>query len=70
MNLLISAMTTAEKLDAMEQLWTSLQAQQDVPVPPEWHGQILAERQKRIDEGEITFSTLDDVRRRLEKRNS
>lgn len=70
MSLPISTMTTAEKLDAMEQLWTSLQLQHDAPTPPQWHGQVLAERQRRIDEGEATFSSLDDVRRRLEKHNS
>ena len=66
MELPISSMTTAEKLHAMEQLWTSLQAEDGVS-PPEWHGEILAERQKRIEDGEVTFSSLDDVRKRLEE---
>lgn len=69
MNLPISSMSTAEKLEAMEQLWASLQVQQDLP-PPEWHRQILTERQKRIDSGEATFATLAEVRERLEKRDS
>lgn len=68
MNLPVSSMTTAEKLEAMEQLWASLQTEQDLPSPA-WHHQILEERTKRIESGDVTFSTLDEVRERLEKRN-
>jgi hypothetical protein len=63
-------MTTAEKLEAMEQLWASLQSQSDEFSPPEWHRQVLAERQTRLDRGETTFSSLDEVRDRLGKRES
>ncbi len=69
MNLSIASMTTAEKLDAMEQLWLSLQAQPDRD-PPEWHREVLAERQRRIDRGETTFSTLEEVRERLGRKPS
>ncbi|HUG67959.1 MAG TPA: addiction module protein [Pirellulaceae bacterium] len=70
MNHPISSMTTAEKLEAMEQLWASLQSQSDEFSPPEWHRQVLAERQTRLDRGETTFSSLDEVRDRLGKRES
>lgn len=68
MNLPISSMSTAEKLDAMEQLWASLQTQPDSISPPEWHAQVLAERRKRIENNETSFSSLDEVRERLENR--
>lgn len=67
MNLTVSSMSTAQKLEAMEQLWASLQTSEDF-TPPEWHRQILADRQKRIDRGETTFSTVAEVRERLRKR--
>jgi hypothetical protein len=67
MNISVSSMTTAEKLEAMEQLWVSLQTSEDF-TPPEWHREILAERQKRIDRGETTFSTVSEVRDRLKNR--
>jgi hypothetical protein len=67
MNISVSSMTTAEKLEAMEQLWVSLQTSEDF-TPPEWHREILAERQKRIDCGETTFSTVSEVRDRLRNR--
>jgi hypothetical protein len=62
-------MSTAEKLEVMEQLWASLQTQ-DQLEPPEWHREVLEKRQARIDRGEATFSTLDDVRGRLRERGS
>ncbi|MDA7503597.1 addiction module protein [Planctomicrobium sp.] len=66
MELPISSMTTAEKLSAMEQLWASLQTQPD-HAPPAWHQKVLVERQRRIDSGEATFSTLDEVQDRIMK---
>ena len=68
MNQPISSLTTAQKLDAMEQLWASLQGADDLTAPA-WHRQILAERQERIDRGETTFSTVEVVRERLRKRD-
>ena len=64
MELPIASMTTAEKLEAMEQLWAALQLQPD-HEPPQWHREVLAERRRRIESGEATFSTLDEVRQRI-----
>ena len=69
MNLRISSMTTAEKIAAMEELWASLQSDADAAPAPEWHAKVLAERQKRIDNGETTFSSLQELRERLENRH-
>lgn len=66
MDLPISSMSTAEKLAAMELLWTSLQQDVDSAPPPEWHAKILADRQAQIDNGETSFSSLEEVRGRLE----
>lgn len=59
-------MTTAQKLDAMEQLWASLRTEASY-APPDWHRNVLAERQRKIDSGETTFSTLDEVRKRIDR---
>jgi hypothetical protein len=61
-------MTTAEKIAAMEELWLSLQGEPDAPPPPDWHRQVLAERQSRLEHGETTLSPLEEVRERLENR--
>lgn len=66
MNIPISSMSTAEKLAAMEELWASLQRDPQPAEPPAWHAAVLTERQARIDAGQTTFSTLEEVRRRIE----
>lgn len=68
MHLPLSSMTAAEKIAAMEELWASLQSDSDAASAPEWHATVLAERQKRIDNGETTFSSLQELRERVENR--
>ena len=64
----ISSMTIAERIAAMEELWASLQRDADEIAPPDWHGRVLAERQKRNANGQTSFSSLEEVRARLENR--
>ncbi len=70
MQLPLSSMTTAEKLDAMEQLWTSLQADPGIEQLPNWHEQVLKERRERLERGETVFSSLEEVRNRLREQGS
>ena len=66
MDLPISTMTVAQKLDAMEQLWISLRGDANY-APPDWHGEVLAERRRKLENGESTFSTIDEVRERIDR---
>jgi len=66
MEIPVHNMSIAEKLNAMEQLWTSMQGSPEQSLP-EWHGELLSERQKRIDSGDASFSTLDEVKDRLDR---
>ena len=60
-------MTVAEKLQLMEVLWDDLsRSPEDVPSPA-WHGEVLAERQRLIDEGKAKFLSLDEFRQSLQK---
>ena len=63
-------MTTAEKLDAMEQLWTSLQTASDIQSHANWHEQVLEERRQRLERGETVFYSLEEVRNRLREQGS
>lgn len=61
----IDGMTTAERLQAMEQLWEALsRSPSDVPSPS-WHGDVLADRKARVERGEAAFLTLEQLRARL-----
>ncbi len=61
----IEKMSTAERLQAMEQLWDAVR-RQAVEVPsPDWHRDVLAKRRTRAEQGEARFLTLDQLRTRL-----
>lgn len=54
-NLEIEKMTLEEKLRAMEPLWDDLcRREQDVPVP-QWHKDLLDERQRLLQQGKAKF---------------
>ncbi|MCC7337779.1 MAG: addiction module protein [Pirellulaceae bacterium] len=63
----VQDMSVSEKLDAMEKLWESLRSQPDDLSSPDWHHAVLADRERRLRDGEATVASLEDVRKRLEK---
>jgi hypothetical protein len=48
-------MTVREKLAVMESLWEDLSRSPEDIESPEWHGKILDERRRRVDEGTANF---------------
>jgi hypothetical protein len=66
-SLQIEKMTLEEKLERMEKLWNQLcRNEADVPVP-EWHKEILDERERMIAEGKAKFSAWEDAKKRLSR---
>ena len=72
MNLPIETVSVAEKLDAMEQqraarghLWWILSGASPTDCLPDWHAIVLEQRRQRIEQGETTFSSLEEVKARL-----
>jgi hypothetical protein len=63
----LEAMTVEEKLQAMEALWTDLCREGNVPSAPEWHGEILAQRETAVAEGTDEFESWEEARRRIEQ---
>ena len=49
-------MTTAEKLHALEQIWEDLCRTPDQIPSPSWHGDVLQDREKRVEEGSSQFA--------------
>jgi hypothetical protein len=47
----LADMTTAEKLQTMEALWESLCLKSDELTSPPWHAKIIADREKKVEEG-------------------
>ena len=63
-------MTIAEKLRVMEELWDDLRARaKDVPVP-QWHKDLLDDREGLIETGEAKFSNWETAKERITKLTS
>lgn len=64
----IGNMSLPERLRAMEALWDSL-SHDDTEIPsPDWHGDILSERKKKITEGTAQFLSIQEVKANLSKK--
>lgn len=64
----IETLSIADKLLLMERLWENLsRCPSDVPTP-EWHGEILAERQAAVREGRTSFVDWEAAKDRLRER--
>jgi hypothetical protein len=48
----LHGMTTPDKLRLMEALWQDLSADDSQVISPDWHGEVLAERDRLIASGE------------------
>ncbi|MEX1117876.1 MAG: addiction module protein [Terrimicrobiaceae bacterium] len=61
----LQEMTTPDKLRLMEALWQNLSAAATEVASPEWHGEVLAERDRLIDTGEETFIDWEIAKKQL-----
>jgi hypothetical protein len=55
-------MSQNEKLRAMEALWDALTHGESEPPSPTWHEEILASRRAKMEAGEATFVTLEELK--------
>jgi hypothetical protein len=66
----LERMTLPEKLRAMEALWNDLcRCEQDVPVP-QWHKQILDQRERALAQGKARFIDWETAKKRIAKKLS
>jgi Putative addiction module component len=66
----VDQMTLEEKLRVMEELWDDLcRREKDVPVP-QWHKELLDERERAIEQGTARFSDWEAARKRISERTS
>jgi hypothetical protein len=61
----LQEMTTPDKLRLMEALWQNLSTSATELPSPDWHGEILAERERLIDSGEERFIDWDTAKKQL-----
>ena len=61
----LNSMTTTEKLQLLEAIWQDLSENpEQVPVP-DWHSDVLEERELRLQRGESRLSDWSDAKRRI-----
>jgi hypothetical protein len=64
----LSEMTTAEKLRVMEALWADLSSKAGSFESPQWHADILREREQRVAEGKEAYIDWDQAKREIRER--
>ncbi len=60
----LQEMTTSDKILMMESLWDSLTQDSQELSSPDWHREILEERQRKVDSGDAVFLSLDELKSR------
>ncbi len=66
----IDQMTLEEKLRAMEALWTDIcRREENVPVP-QWHKDLLDERERLVKEGKAQFLDWQAAQQRISERTA
>ena len=61
----LEAMSTADKLRLMEDIWQDLSARKQDIASPDWHGDVLAERVRLTESGEEQFISWDAAKKQL-----
>jgi hypothetical protein len=61
----LAEMSLAEKLEAMERLWTDFSRHAPEHAAPAWHAEILEERERRLAAGEEEVLDWEEAKRRL-----
>jgi hypothetical protein len=63
-------LTRIEKLRAMEELWEDLSRDPDSYPSPEWHGDVLREREHAIQAGKDSFVPWETAKRMLREKTA
>jgi hypothetical protein len=63
----LTQMSVEEKIRTMENLWDSLLHEDSEIASPDWHAQLLVERETAIDRGEAGFEDWETAKERIRK---
>jgi putative addiction module component (TIGR02574 family) len=66
----LSELTLQEKLQLMEALWQDLSRTAGALESPEWHREVLEDRERRIASGEARFIDWEEAKNDIRKRVS
>lgn len=61
----LDQLSTTEKIRTMEYLWDGLCRHADEVSSPEWHGEVLAQREQVVTEGSAAFRDWEAEKSRI-----
>jgi putative addiction module component (TIGR02574 family) len=66
----LSRLSVAQKLDLMESLWADLTRDEKKLKSPAWHETVLKDRGEAYAAGKITVSDWEQTKKRIRKKTS
>ena len=66
----LSKLSFAEKLDLMETLWADLTQDEKKLESPAWHEAVLKDRKEALATGKVTVSDWEPAKKRIKKKVS
>ncbi|MGB5134919.1 MAG: addiction module protein [Prochlorococcaceae cyanobacterium] len=63
----LDALTVAEKVQLLEQVWQSLCSQSDAFASPDWHADVLVERRQRLLNGSSARIPWNEAKAQLQR---
>jgi hypothetical protein len=66
----IAEMTLEEKLRAMEALWDDLCRREEAMPVPQWHKDLLDERERLVEQGKARFIDWETAKKRISERTA
>jgi putative addiction module component (TIGR02574 family) len=69
-DLRLSKLSVAQKLDLMETLWADLTRDEKKLKSPAWHDTVLRDREEAYEAGKATVSDWEQAKKRIKKKVS
>lgn len=66
----LARLTLAQKLDLMEAIWDDLTKDERSLESPDWHAEILQDRERALAAGTVTISDWDQAKDRIRRNTS
>ena len=66
----VSELSLAQKLDLMETLWADLTQDENKLKSPAWHETVLKDREEAFAAGKVTVSDWEQAKKRIKKKVS
>jgi len=64
----IEEMTPSQRVELMEELWKVISRRPEEVEPPEWHQEVLKEREQALGRGETHFIDWEDAKAEIRRR--